>query len=85
MRFIMVTNQFPSLCGRYFITSYGNGWAYEVEELHSGRTIWFQDSEACMVQEATSSFADCSPLLDYFEAQEYECAYIANNHCEFDR
>lgn len=78
----MVTNQFPSLCGRYYITSYGNGWAYEVEELHTGRTVFFQDSEACMVQELTSSFADCRPLLDYFDAEEYSA--FDNQACEFD-
>lgn len=81
----MVTNQFPSSCGRYSITSYGNGWAYEIEEVHTGRTIWFQDADACTVQELTSSFADCAQLADYFAAEEHECAYIANNHCEFDR
>lgn len=81
----MVTNQFPSNCGRYFITSYGNGWAYEVEELHSGHTVWFQDSDACMVQQVTNNFEDCRMIADYFEAEEYDCISFANDHTEFDR
>ena len=79
----MVTNEFPSNCGRYYIMSYGNGWAYEIEELFSGRTVFFQDSEACMVQELTSSFADCRALADYFDAEEYEC--FLSQESEFDR
>lgn len=81
----MVTNEFPSLCGRYYITSYGNGWAYQIEELHSGCTLWFQDSDACMVQELTSDFDNTDPLRDYFDAEEYDCVSFANDHTEFDR
>lgn len=79
------TNQFPTACGRYFITSYGNGWAYEIEELHSGRTVWFQDADACTIQALTDNFDNCAPLLDYFDAEEYDCISFANDHTEFDR
>jgi hypothetical protein len=82
MRFIMsmVTNQFPTPGARFFITSYGNGWAYEVEELHSGRTLFFQDSDACTLRHDSAEFMDEGHIALLFECLDYE----AEPMCEFD-
>lgn len=63
----MVTDEFPSLGGRFYITSYGNGWAYEVEELHTGHTLWFQDDDADTFRRETEDFCDDSAINAYFE------------------
>lgn len=63
----MVTNEFPSLGGRFYITSYGNGWAYEIEELHTGHTLWFQDADADMIRAESQDFTDDQALFAFFE------------------
>ena len=78
----MVTNQFPTPGARFFVTSYGNGWAYQVEELHSGRTLWFQDAEARTLQRESSEFMDEGHIALLFECIEHELD--AEPVCEFD-
>lgn len=81
----MVTNQFPTPGARFFITSYGNGWAYEVEELHSGRTLFFQDSEADTLRQESGEFMDEGHLALLFECIEQEDYVESAFLCEFDR
>jgi hypothetical protein len=44
-----------------------NGWAYEITDNATGKTLWFQDSDAVQVQNATEDFDNTDALLDYFE------------------
>ena len=76
----MVTNEFPTPGGRFYITSYGNGWAYQVEELHTGHTLFFQDDDACALKRDSSDFMDDSHLALLFECLEHETEPM----CEFD-
>ena len=76
----MVTNEFPTPGGRFYITSYGNGWAYQVEELHTGHTLFFQDDDACTLKRESSDFMDDSHLALLFESLAYETEPM----CEFD-
>jgi hypothetical protein len=46
---------------------HGNGWAYEITDNATGKTLWFQDSDAVQVQNATEDFDNTDALLDYFE------------------
>lgn len=78
----MVTNEFPTPGGRFYITSYGNGWAYQVEELHTGHTLFFQDDDACTLKRDSSDFMDDSHLALLFECVEHETAN--DPICEFD-
>lgn len=64
----MITNQFPTQSGRFYVKSLGNGWAYEIEELHTTYTLWFQDSDADHVQTITNNFEDERAIIDLFDA-----------------
>lgn len=59
--------QFTTNDNRYDVISHGNGWAYEVTDNATGKTLWFQDSDAVQMQTATNDFDDTDVLLDYFE------------------
>lgn len=76
----MVTNEFPTHSGQFYITSYGNGWAYQVEEVHTGRTLFFQDADACTLKQESCDFMDEGHIALLFEAVDYE----AEPMCEFD-
>jgi len=52
---------------RYLITSHGNGWAYEITDQETGESLWFQDSDACNIQEATKDFELEDVIDQYFE------------------
>jgi hypothetical protein len=58
---------FDSLSGRYTITSHGNGWAYEIEDNVTNETLWFQDHDACQLQNDTNNFENDVILQQYFE------------------
>lgn len=58
--------QFSTLSGRYFVTSHGNGWAYEVQDTTTGETIWAQDSDADTLREYCGDFENEAALSDYF-------------------
>jgi hypothetical protein len=62
----MVTNSFLTLSGRYFVQSLGNGWAYEVEDVASGESIFVQDSDANQLREHTNDFDNETAIDDYF-------------------
>lgn len=58
--------QFSTISGRYFVTSHGNGWAYEVEDTATGETVWAQDSDADAMREHCADFENEAALSDYF-------------------
>lgn len=58
--------QFTTQSGRYFVTSHGNGWAYEVEDTVTGETIWAQDQDADTLREHCANFENEAALSDYF-------------------
>lgn len=80
----MVTNEFATPGGRFYITSYGNGWAYEVEQVHTGHTLFFQDDDACTLKRESSDFMDDGHLALLFECLAYEVAAESSFLCEFD-
>ena len=58
--------QFITQSGRYFVTSHGSGWAYEVQDTETGETIWAQDNDADILREHCSDFENEAALSDYF-------------------
>jgi hypothetical protein len=63
----MMTAQYR-ISEEYYLTVYGNGWAYEVED-SEGNSVFVQDHDAEMLQQQTNNFEDLSVLPDYFAAQ----------------
>lgn len=58
----------PVLSDRYEVYSHGNGWAYEVCDVHTGYSFWVQDDDAEELRIATENFEDLSCVPDYMEA-----------------
>ncbi len=63
----MTTNEYKTADEKYYIKSYGNGWAYEVEELSTGDSLWFQDHDADRLYSETDDFTNPMVLDMYFE------------------
>ncbi len=61
----MITNTF--IAGNYHIESHGNGWGYSITCQRTGDNLWFQDSDADAVREATNNFDSPQVLDQYFE------------------
>lgn len=59
--------EFTSPSGRFHITSYGNGWAYEVFCRATGDELWFQDDDAHNLQLETEDFTNEVTLNSIFE------------------
>jgi hypothetical protein len=59
--------QFTTQSGRYLVTSHGNGWAYEVVDLQTNDSLWFQDDDANEIQEQTDHFEHEENIAVYFE------------------
>lgn len=57
----------PVTSDRYEVYSHGNGWAYEVRDVRTGRSLWVQDHDADELREATSDFEDLSCIEEYME------------------
>lgn len=55
---------------RYYVESYGNGWAYCVSDQTTGRSLWFQDHDADCIREQTNDFDNLDVLADYFDILE---------------
>ena len=64
----MTTNEYPTADGRYYIKSYGNGWAYEVRCPVTGDSFWMQDDDAQKLRDATNNFEDIKAIDDIMEA-----------------
>ena len=50
---------------KYLITSYGNGWAYEVRCAETDYSFFVQDHEADDLQQATNDFENTDCLSEY--------------------
>jgi hypothetical protein len=58
---------------KYLITSYGNGWAYEVEDIRSGFSFWVQDESASDLRKFSNDFEDDEILRIYMERLGEPC------------
>lgn len=63
----MTTNEYRTADNKYYIMCYGNGWAYEVKDLQTGESLWFQDHDADQLQLETEDFDNTMVLDMYFE------------------
>jgi hypothetical protein len=63
--FIVKTNQFITASRHYLITSYGNGWAYEVEDRDTGDAFFVQDDAAQTLQTDTNNFENEDTIAEY--------------------
>ena len=59
--------QFSTLSGRYFVIRHGNGWAYEITDLETGDSLWFQDHDAIEFENATQNLENEYAINTYFE------------------
>lgn len=59
--------QFTTQSGRYLVTSHGNGWAYEVVDLQTNDSLWFQDDDANEIRQQTDNFEHEGAIAVYFE------------------
>ena len=55
------------IAGNYHIESHGNGWAYSITDQRTGDNLWFQDDDACNIQDETGDFEHTEVLEQYFE------------------
>lgn len=62
----MTSLQFTTPTGRFHISSYGNGWAYEIVCQTTGDSVWFQDDDADFVQQSTGDFHNENEIANYF-------------------
>lgn len=53
------------LFGKYLVESFGNGWAYGITCLNTGKTLWVQD-ESVNEFEQVFDFADLEMFEIYF-------------------
>jgi hypothetical protein len=58
---------------KYLITSYGNGWAYEVEDISTGDSFWVQDDEASDLRHLSNDFEDTYMLAEYMSVRGEPC------------
>lgn len=63
----MKTNAFPTASGRYFVESYGNGWAYTITDQETGADFFVQDDSAAQLQKDTNDFENESVIADYMD------------------
>lgn len=64
---VNMSYQFETLSENYTVTSFGNGWAYEIRDNLTGETLWFQDHDADQLQSDTNNFENDAVLQQYFE------------------
>lgn len=61
----MISRTFSTHDDKYMITSYGNGWAYEVRCTETDYSFFVQDHEADDLQQATNDFENTDCLSEY--------------------
>ena len=66
----MHTLQFTTPTERYHVSSYGNGWAYEIFCQTTGASLWFQDHDADEIQRFTNNFENEDNIEIYFDMLE---------------
>lgn len=54
----MNSTTFSTHDDKYLVTSYGNGWAYEVECAQTGYSFWVQDHDADELRASSNDFED---------------------------
>lgn len=57
-------------CLDYTVVVHGNGWAYEIFEDNTGKSLWFQDADADLIKQATNNFENELIIEDYFSVLE---------------
>lgn len=63
----MIPMQYTTPTERFHVSSYGNGWAYEIVCQTTGDSLWFQDHDADTVQRDTADFTNEDAINSYFE------------------
>lgn len=63
----MNTMQYTTPTKRFHVSSYGNGWAYEIVCQKTGSSLWFQDHDADFVKSNTNDFEDEDAINCFFE------------------
>ena len=61
----MKTHQFITASRHYLVTSYGNGWAYEIEDRDTGDAFFVQDDDAQALQNNTNDFENEDTIAEY--------------------
>ena len=56
----------PTNSDTYAVFSYGNGWAYSIEDVNTGESVWVQDQDAIQLQHDTDNFNNINVIDDYF-------------------
>ena len=64
----MITNTFTTENNKYHIESLGNGWAYSVTCLRTGKNFFVQDHDADTLQKDTDDFQCIGALDNYMDA-----------------
>ena len=52
----MISRTFSTHDDKYMITSYGNGWAYEITREKDGASVFIQDDDAAMWRDEYDDF-----------------------------
>ena len=58
---------------KFLITSYGNGWAYEIEDVATSFSFWVQDDDAADMKQFTNDFEDTYMLSEYMSVLGEPC------------
>ena len=61
----MTTNEFTTPTGRFYVQSYGNGWAYRVTSQKTGESFSVQDDAATTLQAESEDFTNEDVLDQY--------------------
>jgi hypothetical protein len=61
----MNSRTFTTIDNKYVVTSYGNGWAYEVRCKQTDYAFFLQDHDADELQKMTNDFEDTYALEEY--------------------
>ena len=64
----MTTNEFDTPTNRYYVKSWGNGWAYEVTCQTTNASFFVQDDAALQLQTDSANFTNEDALAQYIEA-----------------
>lgn len=68
LEYIMQVHTFKTKTGKFEVSSYGNGWAYEIVNTQTGASIWCQDDDAKELETYTANFKFENVIQDYVEA-----------------
>ena len=63
-----ITAEFTTPAEKFHVTSWGNGWAYEVTCMETGDSFFLQDHDAEQLQAESEDFTNEVVLNQYLEA-----------------